>query len=155
MSDDVLLHFDAIARLKARYCHSMDRKDWDEFATLFDRNASFRSIFPPAGEQDVADRASRLSEGADEIVQNVRSDLEGVTSSHHANCPDLRMTGNLTAWGRWSLLFLQNDGNVCGYGFYEDEFIWLAGSWHFRSITVDIRRLFTLPGQQFDPMPSS
>jgi hypothetical protein len=154
-SDDVLQHFDSIMRLKARYCHLMDKKHWEEFATLFDGDATFRSIFPPtADDQEVSDRASRVSEGRGEIVQNVRSDLDGVISSHHANCADLHMTGNLTAEGRWSLFFLQNDGNVCGYGFYEDEFVCLPDGWHFRSITVDIRRLFTLPGQQVVPIPN-
>ena len=143
---DDLVALEEIRRLKARYCHLMDRKDWDAFGALFVEDASLTNLMPAVAAPDGSEhRPRRTTHGREAIVASVRDHLAGVLPSHHADTPDIQRTGPTTATGTWSALFLQGPGSIWGYGFYEEEYVLGPTGWRFADVVVDVRCLFGTP----------
>ncbi len=121
---------EAIKRLKYRYWRHLDLKQWDELAACFAADAAV----------SYGDGRYRFA-GVDAIMRFLRESLGRETGSvtiHHGHHPEIELTGQATARGRWALYnYLFNDAQHRGVrigAFYDDEYVKLAGEWKLQSV---------------------
>ncbi len=128
-SDDLEL----LRTLKARYFRYLDTKRWSEWGELFAPEAIF-----------IRD-STRLAPmvGRDEIVETVRTMLEGVVTVHHGHMPELALQAPDRATGIWSMedLLITRAGPLTGrvmhgFGHYFEEYRKSDGVWRFVSIRL-------------------
>ena len=127
-----LVEIEAIKQLKARYQRAVDMKDWE----------LMRSVLAPDARSVYSD-GKYAFEGRDEIVTFL-SDPRGlgnpaIASMHHAHTPEIEITSETTANGKWYLedFVLTTlaspgapDGTVMhGTGIYIDCYVKIDGEW--------------------------
>ncbi len=118
------LEIEEIKRLKYAYMRCVDRKLWDEMATLF---------VPEATCSYSAGHYSH--QGRDEIVAWLRKGMDkpGFHSTHSVHQPEIRLTGPDTATGVWKLedqvLDTDYDIVISGAAFYEDHYVKRGERW--------------------------
>ncbi len=116
----VLEDIEAIKKLKAKYWNSVDTKQWDSLAACFAENAFFESPF-----------LGRL-EGRDHIVRVLKRAMKNVKTSHQGHNPEIEITGETSASGKWALndrVEMPENKFMKGYGHYDEEYIKENGSW--------------------------
>ncbi|MEP9394925.1 nuclear transport factor 2 family protein [Gordonia sp. VNK1] len=120
---------ESIKRLKYRYWRACDAKDPDTFRSCFIRHGA-RIDYGPLGNYD----------DADDLVEVFRSiallRVDGtyaVYDMHHGMHPEITVTGDTTAVGRWSLRFRQvsllDDTELLMTGDYDDDYVIEDGEW--------------------------
>jgi hypothetical protein len=121
---------EAIKRLKYRYWRHLDLKQWDELADCFAADATV----------SYGDGRYRFA-GVDAIMRFLRESLARETGSvtiHHGHHPEIELTGETRARGRWALYnYLSNDGKRRGVrigAFYDDEYVKIGGEWKLQSV---------------------
>ena len=113
MTVQEFLEIEEIKRLKYAYMRCVDRKLWDEMATLF---------VPEATCSYSAGHYSH--QGCDEIVAWLRKGMDkpGFHSTHSVHQPEICLTGPDTATGVWKLedyvLDTDHDIVISGAAFY-------------------------------------
>ena len=141
-----LLDVDEIIRLRARYCHLLDHKDWDGFAELFAADAVLRTGL--AGGPEVVERRGRTA-----IAEFVRERMGSAASSHQVSAPDIQVLAEDRAQGTWAVHYLQEGNRLTGYGFYHDEYVKQDGRWLIQRVTLETTiRFGTLVS--LNPVPS-
>ena len=130
-----LVEIEAIKKLKARYQRAVDTKDWD----------LMRSVLAPKARSVYSD-GKHAFEGRDSIIEFL-SDPKGlgntqIQSMHHAHTPEIEITSESTAKGKWYLedfvlTAIPSDwaphGTVMhGTGIYIDEYVKIDGAWHIQ-----------------------
>ena len=130
-----LVAIEAIKQLKARYQRAVDTKDWELMASVLAPNA--RSVYSDG---------KHAYEGREAIV-NFLSDPKGlgnteIQSMHHAHTPEIEITSETTAKGKWYLedfvlTGIPSDwaphGTVMhGTGIYIDEYVKIDGEWYLQ-----------------------
>ncbi|MEM9174759.1 MAG: nuclear transport factor 2 family protein, partial [Myxococcota bacterium] len=125
-----LVAIEEIKQLKARYQRAVDTKDW----------ALMRSVLAPDAKSVYSD-GKYAFEGRDAIVEFLEKGLGNpvVQSMHHAHTPEIELTSETTAKGKWYLedfviTALPSDwapnGTVMhGTGIYHDLYVKLEGEW--------------------------
>jgi uncharacterized protein (TIGR02246 family) len=119
-----LLAIEAIKQLKYAYMRCVDKKLWDEMATLFVPEATCSYS---AGHYQY--------EGRDAIVAWLRKGMDkpGFHSSHSLHQPEIRLTGPDSATGVWKLedyvVDTDYDIVISGAAFYEDRYVRRDGRW--------------------------
>ena len=119
-----LLAIEEIKRLKYAYMRCVDRKLWDEMATLF---------VPEATCSYSAGHYSH--EGRDAIVAWLRKGMDrpGFHSTHSVHQPEIRLTAPDAATGVWKLedyvLDTDHDIVISGAAFYEDRYVKRDAHW--------------------------
>jgi uncharacterized protein (TIGR02246 family) len=119
-----LLEIEAIKQLKYAYMRCVDKKLWDEMATLFVPEATCSYS---AGHYTY--------EGRDAIVAWLRKGMDkpGFHSTHSVHHPEIRLAGPAEATGVWKLedyvLDTDYDIVISGAAFYEDRYVKRDGRW--------------------------
>lgn len=150
---------ESLRMLKARYCRTVDTKEWDEFATLFASDAVIGPIengFPPEllAERPPEARVSTSPAVSVELfIVRARTNMGSVVTTHHVHQSEIRATAPDEAEGCWAmddLLFWPATGRrFRGTGHYRDRFRKVDGVWLFRS--VELKRLYTY-AERVDPV---
>ncbi|MDM8000566.1 MAG: nuclear transport factor 2 family protein [Dehalococcoidia bacterium] len=127
----VLKDIEAIKQLKARYFHAVDCKLWDELADCFTEDAVTNY-----------NNGRDHYEGRDAIMKFLKSTLDmPVLTMHHGHHPEITITSETTAVGRWALeddiITLKNRG-IHGAAFYQDEYVKVDGQWKIKSTGYDL-----------------
>jgi 3-phenylpropionate/cinnamic acid dioxygenase small subunit len=132
-----LLDIEEIKRLKAAYCRLIDDEDWDGFRELFADGGDFRS------------GTSSFESTEDFLASVIKHHTDAdVISVHHAHMPEIEIgAGGTEARGVWALhdyldRVWKEDGRreaFYGYGFYEEEYRKVDGSW--KIVTMHLRRI--------------
>ena len=134
--DDV----EAIKQLKARYCRTMDTKDW----------ASMREVFTDDVTVDTTDSGGNVITGADQFLTFLRATIGDVVTVHHCHMPEIALTSATTATGVWAMedMLRFTDGTeMHGYGHYQERYEKRDGAWRIASTTLTRLRMdFTEPG---------
>ena len=127
-----LVEIEAIKKLKARYQRAVDTKDWELMRSVLAENA--RSVYSDG---------KYAYEGRDAIVEFL-ADPRGlgntaIVSMHHAHTPEIDITSETTANGKWYLedfviSALPSDGApdgtvMHGTGIYIDQYVKVDGEW--------------------------
>jgi hypothetical protein len=135
--------FRALERLKARYCRTLDHKDW----------AEFRRCFTDDFVSDTSSSGGMIIEGADEFVGFVRKALATAVTVHQVQQPELELTAPGSAAGIWAMLDVvrfKPGLTLHGFGHYVETYRKVDGEWQIASseltrLREEIRTpLFTL-----------
>jgi hypothetical protein len=128
-----LRDLEAIRSLKARYCHLVDGRRWDELAELWTDDAVCDYGF------------FGRYEGPEEIVRRFFGELVDSVSSfmvHMVHNPLIELDGD-RATGRWYLTAQTTiqpaNQAVWVMGFYDDEFRRVDGTWKIRSLAFEFQ----------------
>ncbi len=98
-----LLAIEDIRALKARYCRTLDTKDWAAFAALFTADAAM-DVREDTGNPPIT--------GVADIVAQVRFAVDHAASSHQVHTPEITLDGPDAAQGIWAM---------------QDRVVWQAG----------------------------
>jgi uncharacterized protein (TIGR02246 family) len=134
-----LWEIEQIKQLKARYFRTMDRKEWDEFAEVFARDA-------------VGGRGPTALHGREQIVAGVMAIAEAARTVHHGHMPEIELTGDGAARGTWAMSdhFVERHGDppkgFTGCGHYEDTYVIEDGRWRIATTVLTRLRIDALPG---------
>lgn len=128
---EILKDIEAIKQLKARYFRALDCKLWDELADCFTEDA----VTDYQGGKE-------HYEGREAILNFLKSTLDmPVLTMHQGHHPEITITGQDTARGRWALedyvITLKNRGVQCA-AFYQDEYARVGGRWKIRKTGYDL-----------------
>lgn len=112
----------AIAELRAHYCHVLDARDWDALAELFTEDGEFRGLAHVTGRAAIhtffSTTVQNLAEGFWHFCTNATVQLDGDTAT-----------------GRTSMQYLSVKKGVSyvSAGHYDDDLRREDGVWRFRS----------------------
>ncbi len=122
---------EAIKQLKYKYLRCVDCKLWDDLAECF-------------AEDAVTNYASGQYsfQGKDQIISFLKEALQPtLLSMHQCFHPEIELTGDNTAKGRWAfqdyLIDLNSNFSMRGYAFYLDEYKKIDGEWKIKTTGYD------------------
>jgi hypothetical protein len=116
----------ALERLKARYCRTLDTKDW----------SGFRDLFTHDFVSDTTESGGPLIHGADEFVSFIRTTLDRCVTVHQVQQPELDLTSATTARGVWAMqdvVRLRRGLTLQGHGHYIETYEKIDGQWRIKS----------------------
>jgi hypothetical protein len=133
----------AISELKARYCRTLDSKDWAGYADVFTEDL----------ELDTRPAGGTITHSRDEALKIVRRSIETAATAHQVHGLELTLNGD-EADGVWALQdrvvyqpaerpqVKQADGSIkrlaslTGYGQYHEHYVRQDGRWRIARQTL-------------------
>lgn len=115
---------EAIKRLKYRYMRSIDQKLWDEM----------RDCFTPDATTSYSGGKYAFA-GIEAIMKFMTESMDrpSFLSSHRVHHPEIEITSESTASGRWALddyvIDTQHGLTIHGAAFYEDRYVKVGDAW--------------------------
>jgi uncharacterized protein (TIGR02246 family) len=135
MGDDI----EAIKQLKARYCRTMDTKDW----------SAMRQLFADDVTMDTVDSGGNVVTGADAFMTFLRQSIGDVLTVHQCHTPEIALISGTEASGIWAMedmLRFPDGSELHGYGHYHERYEKRDGDWHIGySKLTRLRMDFTSP----------
>lgn len=129
---------EAIKQLKARYCRTLDTKDW----------AGFRRVFTDDVTIDTTDSGGPVINGADRHIAFLTGTLGDRRTVHHAHLPEIELTSATTAaaiWAMQDLVDLPDGGELRGYGHYHETYEKTGDGWHIATLRLTRLRMDLFP----------
>lgn len=128
-----------ITALKHRYLRACDNKDPDGFRAAFIREGATIDFGPMGSFPD----ANGIASVYEQVALRKENGAHTILDMHHAVHPDIEITGEDTAQGRWSLRFRQIDlaasTETVAAMEYRDRYVIEDGEWkisHSRSMPL-------------------
>jgi uncharacterized protein (TIGR02246 family) len=132
---------EAIKQLKARYCRTMDTKDW----------AAMRRVFTDDVTMDTTDSGGGVVSGADDFMAFLVGAIGDVVTVHQCHTPEIEVTSPTTATGIWAMedmLRFADGTELHGYGHYHEAYRKADGAWRIASSTLTRLRMdLTAPAE--------
>lgn len=129
MPQDAAATIEETKQVKSRYFYHLDKKQWDEWESVFAPGA----VLDVSGEYpDAQDPSQFVITGAKAIVAMVSQALNGIITVHHGHTPLIDLTGPDTAWVIWAMednLFYADGKRMTGYGHYVEDYARIDGRW--------------------------
>ncbi|OLT12133.1 DUF4440 domain-containing protein [Actinomadura sp. CNU-125] len=125
---------EALKRLKARYCRTLDTKDWD----------GMRPIFADDAVVDTTGSGGGVITGADAFMTFLREHLADHVTVHHCHMPEITLTSPSTATGIWAMedrIRWAGGGELIGFGHYHETYEKTGGTWRIKTTTLTRLRL--------------
>jgi ketosteroid isomerase-like protein len=124
--------YTAICETKARYCRTLDSKDWDGFTDVFTED--FVLDTESAGGYRVSGRA--------EAIRMIRASVEHARTAHQVHSPEIKFHGDSAdvvwamqdrvIWPAERAQKMHNWGHT-GYGQYQEHYVRCSdGRWRIR-----------------------
>lgn len=124
--------------VKARYCRTVDAKDW----------AGFEAVFAPDATLDFRGSASTsvgnsVLQGASVIVETIRNAISQITTVHQCHTPEFEIVSLTEAKATWHMtdhLRFPEGSPVRaknGYGYYHETYVKLDGQWKIKSTRLE------------------
>lgn len=133
---------EAIKQLKARYCRTMDTKDW----------AAMRRVFTDDVTMDTTESGGNVMTGADDFLTFLVEAIGDVVTVHQCHTPEIELTSETAATGIWAMedtLRFADGSEMHGYGHYYETYRAHEGDWRIRSSTLTRLRMdFTAAPEQ-------
>jgi uncharacterized protein (TIGR02246 family) len=126
---DTLEELLAIEALKARYCRTLDTKDW----------AGFRKIFTDDFISDTTDSGGTVVKGGDEFVAFVSKALAKSVTVHQVQQPEIEITSPTTARGIWAMQDIVRfvpGLTLHGFGHYVEVYEKANDQWRIKTSTL-------------------
>lgn len=132
----MLLDYEAIRNVKARYCRMLDTKDWEGFIDLFTSDAVM-DVQEDTGHAPIT--------GQEAILDQVRFAVADARSAHQVHSSEIDLKGDeasvVTAmqdrvvWtpGKSPIPGAQS---ITGFGHYTERYVRQAGSWKIASLKL-------------------
>ncbi|WP_439028793.1 nuclear transport factor 2 family protein [Gordonia terrae] len=136
---DQLAHIEAIKHLKYRYWRACDAKDPSGFRSCFIQKGA-RIDYGPLGTFDDAEPMAQIFE---QVALHRVDGQYVILDMHHGFHPDIALTSDTTATGRWTLKFRQvnllDRTETVMAGEYSDEYVVEDGEWKMAASTLTER----------------
>jgi hypothetical protein len=117
---------DAIERLKARYCRTLDLKEW----------MAFRDLFTDDFVSDTSEAGGLVLSGADEFVAFIRRVLARAVTVHQVQQPELDILSETAAAGTWAMMDVvrvRPGVTMHGFGHYVETYEKVNGEWRIKT----------------------
>ena len=128
--------YEAIRRLKARYCRFLDTKDYEAWKALFAPDVVVKLDMAISTGGADGQTAPDLN-GLDEFVPVVLGGVEHAQTKHHVHTPEIDLTSDTTAsaiWAMEDLLLFADGGELFGAGHYHETYEKRDGAWVITSL---------------------
>ncbi|CAN7149807.1 nuclear transport factor 2 family protein [Phenylobacterium sp. LjRoot219] len=130
MSDvDTIKDWMAICNAKARYCRTLDTKDW----------AGYRDLFTEDYELDVSEGTDLpIIRGRDAAIAQVQSSILTAKTAHQVHSPEITINGD-EAFAIWALQdrVVWGPGKaLTGYGHYHERWVRQNGEWKIAALKL-------------------
>jgi uncharacterized protein (TIGR02246 family) len=125
---------EAIKQLKARYCRTLDTKDWD----------AMRQVFTDDVVIDTTGSGGTVISGADAFMAFLRDTLADRVTVHHCHTAEITLTSPSAATGVWAKedhVQLPGGRELTGYGHYHETYEKSGGAWRIKSSTLTRLRM--------------
>jgi uncharacterized protein (TIGR02246 family) len=117
---------EAVKQLKARYCRTLDTKDWD----------AMRQVFTDDVVVDTTGSGGTVITGADAFMAFLRDALAGCVSVHHCHTPEITVTSPVAAAGVWAMedrIQWPGGRELIGFGHYHETYEKTGGTWRIKT----------------------
>lgn len=152
MTLEELSAIEAIKQVKARYCHHIDLKEWDEYAGLFtvdarlntDRAVSTRGEDPDP-QPEIRGRAA--------IRAFMPELLDPADTVHQVHMPIIELTSPTSAKVIWAMedIVRMPGFHLEGRGHYREEYVIEDGEWRIASLHLTRTWLNIVEGSPAGP----
>lgn len=118
-----------IAQAKARYCRTLDTKDWAAFAELMTADIVL-DVSGDTGQPAVA--------GRDKVVDYIRKAVQSARTAHQVHHPEITIRGDQAEaiWPMQDRIMFDDGSTLTGYGHYHERWVRHAGSWKLSALTL-------------------
>jgi uncharacterized protein (TIGR02246 family) len=133
---------EAIKQLKARYCRTMDTKDW----------GAMRQVFTDDVTMDTTDSGGGVIAGADEFMAFLVAAIGEAVTVHQCHTPEIDVSSPTEATGVWAMedmLRFPDGTELHGYGHYIETYRKGDPGWQIASSRLTRLRM------DFTPPPSA
>jgi hypothetical protein len=135
----------AISAVKAKFCRTLDTKDWAGFAECLTEDY----------ELDTSPSGGALTRGRDAVLDMLRASLTGAATAHHVHSPEMSVNGD-TADVVWAMqdrvVFAPEQAKqfgfagLTGFGHYHERYVRKNGTWRLSRqkatrLHVDMQKL--------------
>jgi uncharacterized protein (TIGR02246 family) len=119
----------AISQVKARYCRTLDTKDWAGYADVFTEDLVLDTS-PAGGPPPI--------HGREAAIRMVRSSVETARTAHHVHSPEITLNGDTAdvVWAMQDRVVWGEDRRAkmgyashTGYGHYHEHYVRQDGRW--------------------------
>jgi hypothetical protein len=120
----------ALCNAKARYCRTLDTKDWAGFADLLTEDY----------EMDVSEGSQvPLIRGRDAAIKQVQSSILTAKTAHQVHSPQIELNGD-EAQVVWALqdrvVWGPERPSITGYGHYHERWVRRNGLWKLAALRL-------------------
>lgn len=131
MSDsDIPRAFYELTQAKARYCYTLDSRDW----------AGFAGLMTDGVELDVSDGNTGVAviTGRDAAVEMIRGSLTDARTAHQVHTPLIELNGDeaQVIWAMQDRVVWENGPALTGYGHYHERWVRDAGQWKIAALRL-------------------
>lgn len=129
----------AISQAKARYCRTMDTKDW----------AGLEALLTEDFEMDISEASGLpLIVGRDEAMKEIRSSIETALTAHQVHFPEIELNGDearviFAAQDR--IIWGTDKPSIVAYGHYHERWVRRDGEWKLAALRLTRLHLDVLP----------
>lgn len=119
----------AICNAKARYCRTLDTKDWD----------GFRDMFTEDYELDVSDSGGPpVIKGRDEAMTSVKASILTAKTAHQVHTPEIVLNGDeaTAIFAMQDRVVWGPDKSLTGYGHYHERWVRQNGEWKIAALKL-------------------
>lgn len=119
----------ALCEAKARYCLTLDTKDWAGYADLMTEDY----------ELDVSEGTGKpVIRGRDEAVRDVRASIETAKTVHQVHNPIMDIDGDeaRVIWALQDRVVWGPERALTGYGHYHERWVRRGGSWKLAALKL-------------------
>ena len=123
-----LYDIEGVKRVKRKYWRCVDEKKMDELEDCFtdDAIADYATLPPIEGRDAIIEF----------LKQGIAREDQDIISIHQGFNPEIEITGDTTARGRWRLYNYLHFGkartSVRTWSFYDDEYLKVDGEWKIK-----------------------
>lgn len=129
----------ALCEAKARYCLTLDTKDWAGYADLMTEDY----------ELDVSEGTGKpVIRGRDEAIRDVRASIETAKTAHQVHNPIIDIDGDeaRVIWALQDRVVWGPDRALTGYGHYHERWVRRDGAWKLAALKLTrLHMEFTAP----------
>ena len=119
---DAIKDWIALCNAKARYCRTLDTKDWD----------GFRDLFTEDYELDVSDGTGMpVIKGRDAAMASVKSSILTAKTAHQVHTPEITLNGDgaHVVWAMQDRNIWPSGRKLIGFGHYHELYRRVDGEW--------------------------
>jgi SnoaL-like domain len=141
-NDQEIKAFYDLCQAKARYCRTLDTRDWSGFADLFTEDI----------ELDVSDGNTGVEPitGRDKAVEFIRASLANTKTAHQVHMPEIDLSGDeaRVVWAMHDRVVWQPNGPaLTGYGHYHERWRRQNGKWKIAALKLTRLHMDIQPAQ--------